>query len=52
VQMAAGNKDLADAGLAASVSATAITTKDRTVSFSGSVPSRKVASAIGRLIHP
>lgn len=50
VQMASGNKDLADAGLAASVGATAITSKDKTVSFSGSMPASKLASAIGRLI--
>ncbi|HEU5054873.1 MAG TPA: hypothetical protein VFU21_00050 [Kofleriaceae bacterium] len=50
VQMAAGNKDLADAGLAASLSATAISSKDRTVSFSGSLPAGKLASVIGRLI--
>ena len=50
VQMASGNKDLADAGLAASVGATAITSKDKTVSFSGSMPASKLAGAIGRLI--
>ncbi len=50
VQMASGSRDLADAGLAASVSATAISAKDKTVSFSGSMPASKLASAIGRLI--
>ena len=50
VQMAGGNKDLADAGLATSLGATAINTKDRTVSFSGSLPASKLASAIGRFL--
>jgi len=50
VQMAAGNKDLAAAGLGAALSATAITAKDRTVSFSGSMPASKLASAVGRII--
>lgn len=50
VQMAAGNKDLAAAGLAAALSATAITSKDRTVSISGSMPAGKLASAVGRII--
>ena len=50
VQMAAGNQDLADAGLAAAVSATAISSKDKTVSISGSMPASKLASAIGRLM--
>jgi len=50
VQMAAGNKDLAAAGLTAALSATAITTKDRTVSISGSMPASKLASAVGRII--
>lgn len=50
VQMAAGNKELADAGLATAVGATAISAKDRTVSFSGSMPASKLASALGRLM--
>jgi len=50
VQMSAGNQDLADAGLAAAVSATAISSKDKTVSISGSMPASKLASVIGRLM--
>lgn len=50
VQMAAGNKDLVAAGLAAALSATAITAKDRTVSISGSMPASKLATAVGRII--
>ena len=48
VQMAGGNKQLTDAGLAAPLAATAISSKDKTVSFSGSLPASKLASAIGR----
>lgn len=49
VQMAGGNQELADAGLAAAVSATAISSKDRTVSISGSMPASKLVRAVGRL---
>jgi hypothetical protein len=50
IQMAAGNKELAAAGLGTALSATAITAKDKTVSISGSMPASKLASAVGRII--
>lgn len=50
VQMAAAKKDVADAGLSSAFSSAAITSKDRTVSFSGSVAASKLAAAVGRLI--
>lgn len=50
VQMAAGNKELADAGLGPAVSATSISSKDKTVSISGAMPASKLSAAIRRLI--
>jgi hypothetical protein len=49
VQMAAGNKGPADAGLSGAFSG-GITAVDRTVSFSGSVAASKLAAALGRVL--
>jgi hypothetical protein len=49
VQLVAGSKDLADAGLTTAVSGAVISSKDRTVSISGSIASSKLSAAMGRI---
>lgn len=50
VQMAAGNQRVADAGLTGALAGAAISSKDRTVSISGSVAQAKLAAALGRML--